>query len=82
MCEICHCTPCAPGCPNRKQNFVQCDECGESIYVGDEFVVDEDESGMILCEKCANKLIDEYQSRIDTLYYGIDKLTEEDLENL
>lgn len=82
MCDICQHTPCISGCPNKKPDHAVCEECGASIYVGNDYVIDEEQSGMILCEKCANKIMDEYQRRIDTLYYGMDKLTEEVLEDL
>lgn len=68
MCEICHRTPCAPGCPNEEVKYILCDECGARIPIGDYYVIDEDESGMLLCDNCADKLIDEYERRIEKLY--------------
>ena len=44
-------------------------------------MIDEEQSGMLLCDKCADSLIDEYQRRIDNLYYR-DTMTKEVLEDL
>ncbi|MBP0988966.1 MAG: hypothetical protein J6S92_11895 [Oscillospiraceae bacterium] len=81
MCDICQHTPCISGCPNKKPDHAVCEECGREIYIGDEYVIDEEQSGMLLCDKCADSLIDEYQRRIDNLYYR-DTMTKEVLEDL
>ena len=80
MCDICLHTPCLPGCPNRKKDHVLCEECGQPIKVGEYFKV-EDENGLLLCDKCLDKLIDEYQNKIEQLYMR-EILTEEDIQNL
>lgn len=51
MCEICHCSTCPSGCPNAPEPpvYAECDECGETIYDGDEYYEIGDHK---FCESC------------------------------
>lgn len=77
MCEICRSYPCVPGCPSYTPQFTVCESCGATIRLGDNCVIDEDQDGMLLCDKCAEKLIEEMENRIDMLRYGSEPLTKE-----
>lgn len=53
MCDICLRTPCASGCPNAPEPpvFAKCDECGEEIYDGDEYV---EVGDLRFCTECVH----------------------------
>ena len=40
MCDLCNSYPHLPGCPNAPEpkGLTRCDECGEPIYDGEEYV--------------------------------------------
>ena len=54
MCEICRSFPCVSRCPNAKepQPVLECDECKEDIYEGEEYYTD---NGWNVCVKCQRK---------------------------
>ena len=51
MCDICWRAICPSGCPNAKEppKFGKCEECGETIYDGDEYYAIGDHK---FCEAC------------------------------
>lgn len=54
MCDICLSSPCLPRCPNAPEppTVYTCDECGEGIREGDEYI---DESVKI-CRDCIENM--------------------------
>lgn len=52
MCKLCGRTPCHPSCPNAEERSTGdvCFYCGESICVGDEYLVSE--AGNIVHADC------------------------------
>lgn len=54
MCDLCLCSPCLPGCPNREEpTYRTCKKCGDPIPVGLQVI---DLDGDIYCEDCVNDM--------------------------